>query len=314
MKLNLRAAECAGDVIRGADDLRVAVRSEPGGPTLIDAGVEAAGGLEAGLALVRTCMSGLGRVSLAADPEGLGTGIQVAVHTDHPVPACMASQYAGWKISGGSYFAMGSGPMRAAAGRESLFDKIGHREQPGLAVGVLEAGSLPPPEICRKIAADCGVPLDRLTLLVARTASQAGTMQIVARSVETCLHKLFELGFDLSAVQSGWGTAPLPPVAADDLTAIGRTNDAILYGGRVTLWVRGADEAVKALGPKTPSRASAAHGEPFLSLFQRAGGDFYKLDPMLFSPAMVTFQSLDTGCTYTFGELRADVVERSFGS
>ena len=40
----------------------------------------------------------------------------VQVVTDHPVRACLASQYAGWAIKEGKYFAMGSGPMRAAAG------------------------------------------------------------------------------------------------------------------------------------------------------------------------------------------------------
>ena len=60
----------------------------------------------------------------------------------------MASQYAGWQISvdmapgpdgkSKKYFAMGSGPMRAAAGREELFDTIGHREASPVAVGVLD--------------------------------------------------------------------------------------------------------------------------------------------------------------------------------
>ena len=145
------------------------------------------------------------------------------------------------------------------------------------------------------LAEACQVFPERLTLLVAPTASQAGGVQIVARSVETALHKLSEIGFDLARVESGFGVAPLPPVAADDLAAIGRTNDAILYGGEVTLWVRGDDGELETLGPRVPSDSSPDHGQPFRAIFERYERDFYRVDPHLFSPAAVTFVNLDTG-------------------
>ncbi|HEV3023547.1 MAG TPA: methenyltetrahydromethanopterin cyclohydrolase, partial [Pirellulales bacterium] len=149
-------------------------------------------------------------------------------------------------------------------------------------------------------------------LLAARTASQAGTVQIVARSVETALHKLHELGFDLTRVESGWGVAPLPPPAADDLAGIGRTNDAILYGALVTLWVRGDDTSLESVGPRVPSSASPDHGEPFARIFERYDRDFYKIDPLLFSPAVVTLANLDSGHSFRFGRQLPDVIGRSF--
>ena len=80
----------------------------------------------------------------------------VQVVTDHPVAACLASQYAGWAITEGKFFAMGSGPMRAAAGKEAIFDKIGHREDAADGVvGVLEGRKTPPPGVVAKIAAAC---------------------------------------------------------------------------------------------------------------------------------------------------------------
>ena len=162
------------------------------------------------------------------------------------------------------------------------------------------------------LAEACGVASERLTILVAPTASQAGGVQIVARSVETALHKLFELGFDLSRIESGFGTAPLPPVARDDLAAIGRTNDAVLYGAEVTLWVRGDDDSLRTIGPKTPSSASADFGAPFGEIFKRYDGDFYKIDPLLFSPAVVTLANLDTGNSFRFGHTLPRVIHRSF--
>jgi methenyltetrahydromethanopterin cyclohydrolase len=239
-------------------------------------------------------------------------GIQVAVATDHPVTACMTSQYAGWQIKVGKFFAMGSGPMRAAYGKEELFDRIGGREQAPVAVGVLEARKLPDEAVTRYLCERLNLPESKLTLLVAPTGSMAGILQVVARSVETALHKLYELKFDLNQIVSGFGTAPVPPVVPDDLEAIGRTNDAILYGGRVILGVRADDDQLGEIGPKVPSSASPDHGAPFAAIFERYGRDFYKIDPMLFSPAQIVFQNLQTGKSHAFGRLEPTVLQRSF--
>ncbi len=313
MQLNQQAAQLCQRLCDDATALRVAIHQKPSAGTIIDLGIEARGGLEAGLRLAEICLAGLGRVDLVPGNSAIWPGPAVAVRTDHPVAACMASQYAGWQISVGKYFAMGSGPMRAAAGIEEIFEKIGHREQAIEVVGVLETRKLPPPEVFEMIAGRCGVAPDRVTLLVAPTASQAGGVQIVARSVETTLHKLSELGFDLQQVESGWGVAPLPPVAADDLVAIGRTNDAILYGGEVTLWVRGDDAQLAEIGARVPSSASRDHGEPFAAIFERYNRNFYDIDPHLFSPAVVTLVNLGTGRSHRFGCTAPDVLRRSFG-
>jgi methenyltetrahydromethanopterin cyclohydrolase len=311
MQLNQRASTLCHAVCAKAESLRVEVTVGVGG-TLVDLGVKAPGGLEAGLALAEICLAGLGRVGLVPADPAVWRGPAVTVETDHPVAACLASQYAGWQIAQGKFFAMGSGPMRAAAGKEALFDQIGHREQVDVAVGVLETGKLPNDEVFADLSRQCGVEPANLTLLAARTASQAGTVQIVARSVETALHKLHELGFDLKRLESGWGAAPLPPPAADDLSGIGRTNDAILYGAEVTLWVRGDDASLEAIGPRVPGSSSPDHGEPFARIFERYNRDFYKIDPQLFSPAVVTFANLDTGRSFRFGRVLPEVIERSF--
>jgi len=224
----------------------------------------------------------------------------------------MASQYAGWQISVGKFFAIGSGPMRAAYGKEDLFDKIPGREQPSLAVGVMESKKLPTEEVIQFLSDKLKMPPDRLALFVAPASSQAGTIQVVARSLETALHKLYEMKFDLNQVVSGVGTAPLPPVAVDEIQAIGWTNDAILYGGRVTLWVRGDDEQIREIGPRVSSSASADHGEPFAAIFKRYHNDFYKIDPMLFSPAEIVFRNLKTGRTQAFGTVSPEILQSSF--
>lgn len=311
MQLNQRALRRCQPLIDRPGDYRVAVEAV-GGAAVVDCGVRALGGLEAGIALAEICLADLARVSLVPCRADVWAGAAVQVHTDHAVAACMASQYAGWKIAIDRYYAMGSGPMRAAYGREDLFERIGLVERPSHAVGVLESGKLPPAEVCCQIAGDCGVAAENLHLLVAPAASLAGSVQIVARSVETCLHKMHELGFDLAEVVSAYGIAPLPPVAADDLAGIGRTNDALLYGGEVTLWLRTDDLQLRELGPRIPSCSSADHGAPFAEIFERYEQDFYRIDPLLFSPACVTLINLASGRTHRFGHLRPDVLRESF--
>src|SRR5262245_52461168 len=203
--------------------------------------------------------------------------------------------------------------MRAAAGREALFNDIGGREQPPCAVGVLETRKHPTDEVIAYVVSSLPSTAEKLTLCVAPASSMAGTIQVVARSLETALHKLHELKFDVHQIVSGFGVAPLPPVAADEGKAIGWTNDAILYGGRVVLWVRADDEILDQVGPKVPSSASTDHGAPFAEIFQRYNGDFYKIDPLLFSPAVVEFRNLKTGRVHAFGRTEPDLLRRSFG-
>lgn len=296
-----------------AATLRIAVANTPNGARVIDCGVAVEGGLQAGLVMARVCLAGQAEVALVPGQLDDVPVPQVQVHSDHPVLACMASQYAGWQVSVGKFFAMGSGPMRAAYGKEELFDRIPGREQASAAVGVLETPNLPGDEVTAYLAERLKLPPNKLTLLAAPASSQAGNVQVVARSLETALHKLYELKFDLGQIASGYGTAPLPPVAADFLAAIGRTNDAILYGGQVVLWVRADDEHIAEIGPKVPSSASSDHGAPFAEIFERYERDFYRIDPLLFSPAVIVFQNLRSGKSQVFGRVERAVLRRSFG-
>ena len=312
MNLNRLALARCERLVDRATQLRIAVLRDETGARIVDCGVHVHGGLDAGVGLAEVCMADLGRVALVPGDSRLWPGPAVTVRTDQPVASCMASQYAGWQIAGEKFFAMGSGPMRAVRGREPLFDKIGRRESADAVIGILEAGKLPHEDVCHHVAEECGVEAENLTLMVAPTASLAGSVQVVARSIETALHKLHEIGFDIQRVRSGFGHAPLPPIAADDLAGIGRTNDAVLYGGEVTLWVSGDDASLRELGPRIPSSSSPDHGQPFAEIFARYDRDFYKIDPMLFSPARVVLNNVETGTTMQFGETDARVIHDSF--
>ncbi len=316
--LNKRALERLNSLESRSAELKISFITEPDVSRLVDFGVEQRGGLQAGLELARICLGDLAQVNLSPSPAGMfGSGESagfplVQVFTDQPLVACMGCQYGGWPINTDEFSAIASGPMRAARGKEPVLVKYGLLEREKNILGVLECSRLPEMDIIHQVADECEVESYDVTLCVAPTRSITGAVQIVARSVEATIHKLFELEFDLRAVTSGYGTAPLPPVSADDLTAIGRTNDAILYGGRVTLWLDVEDEQIVDIGPRVPSNHSAEFGRNFQEIFEASGGDFYQLDPMLFSAAEVTLISVRSGRAFCFGELRTDLIRQSF--
>ena len=310
--LNERAWQIADQMVANADALRVAARTLANGARVIDAGIDHPGGYGAGLALARICMGGLGDVEYVPVPIAGETWPGVRVWTDHPAVSCMAAQYAGWAIQVEKYFAMGSGPLRAHARVEKeLFQKLGYGERARRGVLVLETRTPPTEAVAAWVGQKAGLEPSQLTFVVAPTASLAGGVQIAARILETGLHKMDTLGFDLRKIVSGIGTAPLPPVAKNDLRAIGRTNDCILYGGAARYTVTAADAELAELVPKIPASASKDYGTPFHDIFKRYDGDFYKIDPLLFSPAEVWLTSAGSGKTYHAGHANPDVLRAS---
>ncbi len=315
--MNALAAPLVHELILQAKSLRLGVERLVNGCVVVDGGIVCRGGIEAGLRIAEICMGGLGRVLL--QPSGLSRWpLQLSVHSANPVLACLGSQYAGWSLSHGegkgSFQALGSGPGRAAACREDLFAELSYRDLAESVCLVLEVDKKPPIEIVDKIARDCGVAPDQVTLILTPTRSLAGTVQVVARVLEVALHKAHALGFPLHHVLDGAGAAPLPPPAADFLTAMGRTNDAILFGGRVQLFVDCDDSEAEGLATNLPSGVSKDYGKPFARVFKDAEYDFYRIDPHLFAPAVVAVSALKSGRTFHAGAIDEKLLELSFST
>ena len=312
MGMNDRAWAIADDLAARATELRIAVQTLPSGARVLDAGIDVRGGYGAGVGLAELCMGGLGHVSFNELEIGGTPYPGVQVWTDHPAVAHMASQYAGWAISVDKYFAMGSGPLRAHVRVEKeLFDTLGYAETATRGVLVLEGRTIPTDDVVAFVAGKAGLAPAALTFAIAPTASIAGGTQVVARILETALHKMEVLGFDVTRVVSGIGTAPLPTLARNDLRAIGRTNDCILYGGRASFVIDASDDELADLAARLPASASNDYGTPFYDIFKRYDGDFYKIDKLLFSPAEVWLSSATTGRTFHGGLLNADVLRKS---
>jgi methenyltetrahydromethanopterin cyclohydrolase len=312
--MNARAWQLAEAAIGRSAEFRAAASTLAGGARVLDLGVAVPGGLAAGRLLAELCMGGLGHVEIGSVTIGSDTWPGLHVWTDHPAESCMASQYAGWAISPTGFFAMGSGPLRAHARVEQeLFDKLQYAEHADRGVLVLEGRTVPTDEVVAWIAAKARLSPDAMLLAIAPTASLAGGLQIVARVIETGLHKMDTLGFDVRRVVSAVGSAPLPPVAKSDMRAIGRTNDCILYGGRTWFTVRAEDDELADLAARLPASVSPDYGTPFYDVFKRYDSDFYRIDPLLFSPAEVWLTSAASGRTFHGGQLNPDVLRASLG-
>ena len=314
--INVLTTPLVTDLIDQANDLRLAVGSLGNGTTVIDAGISVPGGLEAGRLISEICLGGLGQVKFRASTNFENWSWHVDVHTQNPVISCLASQYAGWSLSHGegkgAFNALGSGPGRAMGSNEKLFEELGYRDQQGPACLVIEADTMPPVEIADKVATACGIGPEQLTLIITPTSSLAGCVQVVARVLETALHKVHALGYSLEIITDGIGSAPVPPPAKDFLTAMSRTNDAILFAGQVHLFVDEEDAAAEELANKLPSSASSDYGRPFGEVFKSVNYDFYQVDPMLFSPARVTVSSLKTGNSFQAGKIDTKLLDQSF--
>ena len=298
-----------------AQALRLAVRTEHGA-RMIDAGAVARGSIEAGRRMAEICLGGLGTVTIAPTGPVASWPYSVTVHANDPVLACLGSQYAGWSLADeegdSGFFSLGSGPGRAIAAVEELYEELHYKDAAPRTVLVLESASAPPASVVNKVATATGLAPENVTFIYAPTQSLAGSTQVVGRVLEVAMHKAHTVGFDLHKIVDGIGSAPLSPQHPDFIKAMGRTNDAIIYGGRVQLYVDADDADARQLAEQLPSTTSSDHGAPFAEIFARVNGDFYKIDGALFSPAEAIVTSIRTGATFRGGRLEPDLVDASF--
>ena len=293
---------------------KVKVEMTSHGTTIVDAGIEAEGGFQAGRLITEICLGGLGKTRLSFRKYDDLALQSIFVRTNHPAVAALGSQFAGWRLSDEGYSAIGSGPARALALKpKELYEEIRYKDESDKAVIVLETEKSPPLRLIDHIAEDCNIQAAKLAVILTPTTSSAGSTQIAGRIVETGLHKLRRLGLDPKKVQSAWGYAPIAPVHPKFAKAMGRTNDAILYGGTSSYTVDyGDEEKLKEIVEKAPSSASSAYGKTFYDIFKDSGYDFYRIDPDLFAPATIIINNVRTGRRFKNGKVNVQMLKKSF--
>jgi len=317
ISVNKKAQTLVDDLILNKSYYRVDVSKGHKNVTIIDAGINALGNIEAGRIISEICLGGLGRVHILNTFQAPEWPLTVHVNSNDPVIACLGSQYAGWSLSskeeGVKFNALGSGPGRALALKEVLFKDINYSDKNDKTCIVMEVDCFPPKDIVEKIEKDTGVKAENITIILTPTSSIAGNLQVVSRVLEVALHKAHELKFPMNEIIEGFGSAPIPPTSPEFLTAMGRTNDAIIFAGVTQLFVNTSDDMAKDLCNKMPSSTSNDYGKPFADIFKDYEYDFFKIDGNLFSPSKVIISNMKTGNTFTSGDIDSELMKKSFG-
>jgi methenyltetrahydromethanopterin cyclohydrolase len=324
ISLNISALALVKRLCNEAENYAVVVEETESGATLIDAGIKAEGGFLAGEIITEICLGGYGKAKIFPVQYGDVVLPSVYVQTDHPTLSTLASQFAGWQIKVDEFSAIASGPARALALKpKDLFEKIRYKEESEAAVLVLETEKKPSEAVIQHIATKCKVIPKNLFLVLFSTTSLTGATQVSGRIVETGLFKLMRLGLDPLLVKHAWGYAPIVPLHPSSDEAMGRTNDAVLYGGTANYTVNHEDdeklENLVKLAPSSASkmlqeaRKSTEKNPRFLDMFKEAGFDFYKIDPDIFAPAVVVVNNPRTGKTFRAGSLDIEVLKGSLG-
>jgi methenyltetrahydromethanopterin cyclohydrolase len=318
VSVNLKAKKTVDLMIRKEDELNLAVDVLSNGSTVIDAGVNVAGSFKAGELYTKVCLGGLADVGISI-PGDLSENFalpSVKIKTDFPTISTLGSQKAGWSVSVEDFFALGSGPARALALKPAeTYKEIGYKDQAELAILTLEADRLPGVDVTEVIASESNVTPENVYVLVAPTSSLVGSIQISGRVVENGTYKMLEfLHFDVNKVKHAAGIAPIAPVDPDGLKAMGKTNDAVLFGGRTYYYIESEEgDDVRSMAEKLPSSASAGYGKPFFDVFKEAEFDFYKIDKSMFAPAEVVINDLRTGEIFRTGYVNNELLMKSFG-
>ena len=319
VSVNIEAKKTVDVMIEKADELNIAVATLENGATVLDCGVNVDGSFKAGELYTKVCLGGLADVGISI-PGDLSEKFalpSVKIKTDSPSISTLGSQKAGWSVSVGDFFALGSGPARAIALKPTeTYEEIDYEDKEAdLAILTLEADVLPGEDVAAYIAEECNVKTEDVYLLVAPTSSLVGSIQIAGRVVENGTYKMLEfIKFDVTKVKHAAGIAPIAPVDPDGLKAMGKTNDAVLFGGRTYYYVESEEgDDIAAVAAQLPSSAADGYGKPFFDVFKDAGFDFYQIDKGMFAPAEVVINDLTPGKMYKEGFVNAELLKKSFG-
>ncbi|MFW9987197.1 MAG: methenyltetrahydromethanopterin cyclohydrolase, partial [Candidatus Odinarchaeota archaeon] len=312
-------------IIQNKDIYNVNVNKLDNGSTILDMTNTSWIG---GKLLGEICMGGLGTVDFSSYNLDNHYIPSVNVYTSEPIISCMASQLAGWNVKLKKevekegqlkkkvvFQSLGSGPARAKAKVENIFEELDYTDNSDCAVIVFETPKLPNKEVMDIVANKCRVDPSNTYAACAPTACLTGSIQVAARIVETGIHKLHEIKFPIEVISNGFGTTTIAPIAKDDLSAMGRTNDSIITAGFTYYTIsvdKEKEQELFELVKKAPANTSSSYGKPFLDIFKAVNYNFYEIDPGLFAPAKYTITNINTGKSITVGEINHELLRQSY--
>jgi methenyltetrahydromethanopterin cyclohydrolase len=320
---NKSALKLVNKLIDDAESFAVTVEKFDCGATIVDAGLTARGGFQAGEIVTEICQCGYGKARIMPIQYDAVVFPSVFVANDNPAQSILGSQFAGWHVQLEGFSANGSGPGRALAKDPSdSFHTFLCGEESNVAVLLLETEQKPQEDVVLQIAKKCGISPENLFLIVYSVASITGSIQACARVVEAGLLRLVQVGLDPLFVRHAWGYAPVVAFisCADEVKE--RIRASILSGGVASYTVDFDDGRLQTM-------VSQAHGSA-LKMFQEAKklavqNPLYKdllkdaeigvteIEPNVVAPALVTINSLKTGRSFSAGKIDFEALKRALG-
>lgn len=313
---NKRAMKVVEEILANAEDLGCKVIKMDCGATVIDMGLECKGSWSAGVLFARACIGDLGEVTLGTfklnDQYSFAS---VNMYIDQPLVACLGSQIAGWKLGEGEFATIGSGPARGIAKVDSdwYFEMTDYSDNYDKAVLCLQDVKYPSEQVAMEVAKACRVKPEDVYLITSPSTCVAASVQVSARMLEQTCHKMFEKHFDPAQIVMIRGSAPIAPIVKDEMKAMGRINDALIYGSEIEVWVDADDKDIaKVIHQLAGKTSSPNYGDLFEEVFEQAGRDFFYVDHDVHSVGKIQIHNVNTGRAYCAGEINYDALERSF--
>lgn len=315
ISVNERAVALAEKMIHDPEYYKVKIH-RIASAYVIDAGVEAAGGYEAAKLVTEILFGGLNKVTIDIFPEKIDDVYydSVHVHSDRVVLQQAACNISGWELRPGKFAPVLAGPGRCVARKpgdwlESYSD---YSDKYHRGVLTVEKGTMVSEEEVLDLIEATGLDAEDVIIIVAASGSTVCSVEVAARILEQTLHRLKEENFNLDAIVEAHGFCVIPPVVKDDLIAMGRLNDVLMYGGQSTFTVDCEDSEIEAVINHITTDKCSEYGRSFKEIYQEHGCDFYQVPMEMYSPAKVLIINQRTGRNFKAGKFNLEVLAKSF--
>ncbi len=307
--VNQKARKIIHYMIENKELMNIEVHELSNGATVIDTGLNCPGSWAAARFLVEATLGGLGQVQYSTmELEGLELP-QVEIYVDQPAIACLSCQLSGWPLPEAKNQAgivpLISGPARAVVCKDRFAQVVDYQDHSPEVVAAIQDNVLPDEKLTQLIATECKVDPRGVFILLAPTGSLVGSINVVARTLETAIWRLHTLGLDIKKTYSAWGKAPLPPVTKDEYQAMIRTNVYTYYGGTAAFFIEEDDEKIERIIKEIPlsPRTTRNYGRSFSELLDEAGGNIFNVTDFVHNVTKIIMHNSKTGSTFQEGEI-----------
>lgn len=317
ISVNERAVKLAEKMMADPEFYKVKVKKIRGA-NIIDCGVEADGGWESAKLVTEILFGGLNQVSFGVFPEKIDDIYyhSVEVYSDRVVLQQAGCNISGWELRPGKYAPVLAGPGRTVARKKGDWLEVysDYSDKYHKAVLTVEKGTPMGEDEVQDLIDAVGIEPQDLYIILAASGSTVCSVEVAARILEQTLHRLREEGFNLDNIVEAHGFAVIPPVAKDDLIAMGRLNDVLMYGGQSTYTVNCEDSEIEAIINKITCDKSPVYGTMFKEIYEKHGCDFYQVPLETYSPAKVVIINQKTGRVFKAGQFNLEVLAKSFNA